>query len=117
LYVFRTASVEEEYQIIDPESRGTLVYLKDLMVQDCFGEQVKLKCTNRWWKWELISVNTVNDARNEIRFFIVELTNRLRDLSLKLPEHIPFHGINPLLLMIPRYHDIVNELQDAARSI
>ena len=116
-----TLGVEEEYQIIDPETRDLRSHLSKIVdgAKIILNEQVKSEMHQSVVEVGTNICNSVNDARNEIRFLrskIVELADK-QDLIVGGAGTHPFSKWQDQPITDdPRYHDIVNELQDAARS-
>ena len=116
-----TLGVEEEYQIIDPITRDLRSHLSKIVdgAKIILNEQVKAEMHQSVVEVGTNICNNVNDARNEIRFLrskIVELADK-QDLIVGGAGTHPFSKWQDQPITDdPRYHDIVNELQDAARS-
>ena len=116
-----TLGVEEEYQIIDPVSRDLRSHLSKIVdgAKIILNEQVKAEMHQSVVEVGTNICNNVNDAKNEIRFLrskIVELADK-QDLIVGGAGTHPFSKWQDQPITDdPRYHDIVNELQDAARS-
>ena len=116
-----TLGVEEEYQIIDPVTRDLRSHLSKIVdgAKIILNEQVKAEMHQSVVEVGTNICKNVNDAKNEIRYLrskIVELADK-QDLIVGGAGTHPFSKWQDQPITDdPRYHDIVNELQDAARS-
>ena len=116
-----TLGVEEEYQIIDPVTRDLRSHLSKIVdgAKIILNEQVKAEMHQSVVDVGKNICKNVNDAKNESRYLrskIVELADK-QDLIVGGAGTHPFSKWQDQPITDdPRYHDIVNELQDAARS-
>lgn len=116
-----TLGVEEEYQVIDPETRELIsheqkiVEIADAMLQG----QVKAEMHQA-----VVEVGTVicKDIK-EVRTQVTHLRKTISEVAGSLGHRIAAAGTHPfsewekqLITPHPRYDEIVQELQDAARS-
>ena len=116
-----TLGVEEEYQIIDPETRDLRSHLSKIVdgAKVTLNEQVKAEMHQSVVEVGTVICNNVKEARNEIRL----LRSKIVELAAKQGLVVGGAGTHPFsrwqdqpITDDPRYHHIVNELQDAARS-
>ena len=116
-----TIGIEEEFQVIDPVTRD----LKSHMHQIVDGgkmvlhEQVKAEMHQSVVEVGTNVCNNVTEARREV----VYLRRMVAELAAKQGLRIAAAGTHPFsrwqeqpITDNPRYHEIVNEMQDAARS-
>jgi len=116
-----TVGIEEEFQVIDPETRQ----LRSHMHQIVEGGKVTLKeQVKSEMHQSVVEVGTnicqnVSEARKEV----IYLRKMVAELASKQGLKIAAAGTHPfskwqdqLITDNPRYHEIVNEMQDAARS-
>lgn len=116
-----TLGVEEEYQIIDPETRDLRSHLSKIVdgAKVILNEQVKAEMHQSVVEVGTNICQSVADASKEIRF----LRTKIVELADKQGLVVGGAGTHPFsrwqdqpITDDPRYHTIVNELQDAARS-
>jgi carboxylate-amine ligase len=116
-----TLGVEEEYQIIDPASRDLRSHLSKIVdgAKVFLNEQVKAEMHQSVVEVGTNVCKTVEDAAAEIKF----LRSKICELADKQNLVVGGAGTHPFsrwqdqpITDDPRYHMIVNELQDAARS-
>lgn len=116
-----TLGVEEEYQIIDPETRDLRSHLSKIVdgAKVTLNEQVKAEMHQSVVEVGTVICNNVKEAKNEIR----HLRSKIVELASKQGLVVGGAGTHPFsrwqdqpITDDPRYHHIVNELQDAARS-
>lgn len=116
-----TLGVEEEYQIIDPQSRDLRSHLSKIVdgAKTFLNEQVKAEMHQ-----SVVEVGT-NICKNvdEAQCELVYLRRNIAELADKQNLIVGGAGTHPFskwqdqpITDDPRYHHIVNELQDAARS-
>lgn len=116
-----TLGVEEEYQIIDPNTRDLRSHLSKIVdgAKIILNEQVKAEMHQSVVEVGTNICKSVAEAKEEITFLrrkIVELADK-QDLIVGGAGTHPFaKWQDQLITDDPRYHNIVNELQDAARS-
>jgi len=116
-----TLGVEEEYQIIDPVSRDLRSHLSKIVdgAKTTLNEQVKAEMHQSVVEVGTVICKNVQEARQEIRL----LRSKIVELAAKQNLVVGGAGTHPFsrwqdqaITDDPRYHHIVNELQDAARS-
>ena len=116
-----TLGIEEEYQVIDPVSRELISHDQKIVVEagKHLNEQVKAEMHQA-----VVEVGT-NICQNiaEARAEIIHLRKSISDIAIDLGFRIGAAGTHPfsawqkqLITPNPRYDEIVNELQDTARS-
>lgn len=116
-----TLGIEEEFQVIDPETRE----LRSHMEQIVEGGKLFLKeRVKAEMHQSVVEVGTnictdINEARKEVTYLrqmIIELAGK-QNLQVAAAGTHPFSlWQNQLITEAPRYEQIVNELQDTARS-
>jgi carboxylate-amine ligase len=116
-----TLGVEEEYQIIDPVTRDLRSHLSKIVdgAKTIFNEQVKAEMHQSVVEVGTVICKNVHEAKDEIRI----LRSKIVELAAKQDLVVGGAGTHPFsrwqdqpITDDPRYHHIVNELQDAARS-
>lgn len=116
-----TLGVEEEYQIIDPVSRDLRSHLSKIVdgAKTILNEQVKAEMHQSVVEVGTVICKNVQEAKDEIRL----LRSKIVELAAKQNLVVGGAGTHPFsrwqdqpITDDPRYHMIVNELQDAARS-
>jgi carboxylate-amine ligase len=116
-----TLGVEEEYQIIDPETRDLRSHLSKIVdgAKIILNEQVKAEMHQSVVEVGTNICKNIKEAKDEIRF----LRSKIVELAHKQGLVVGGAGTHPFsrwqdqpITDDPRYHHIVNELQDAARS-
>jgi len=116
-----TLGVEEEYQIIDPQTRDLRSHLSKIVdgAKIILNEQVKAEMHQSVVEVGTNICNSVSEAKEEIKF----LRRKIVELADKQGLIVGGAGTHPFskwqdqpITDDPRYHHIVNELQDAARS-
>jgi len=116
-----TLGIEEEYQVIDPVTRELISHDQKIVVEagKHLNEQVKAEMHQA-----VVEVGT-NICQNiaEARAEIIHLRKSISDIAIDLGFRIGAAGTHPfsawqkqLITPNPRYDEIVNELQDTARS-
>ncbi|SHM71172.1 carboxylate-amine ligase [Flavobacterium xinjiangense] len=116
-----TLGVEEEYQIIDPETRDLRSHLSKIVdgAKIILNEQVKAEMHQSVVEVGTNICKSVAEAKCEIKFLrskIVELADKQNLIVGGAGTHPFSKWQDQPITDDPRYHDIVNELQDAARS-
>jgi len=116
-----TLGIEEEFMIIDPETRELVSHMHEVieggkMVLD---EQVKAEMHRAVVEVGTIVCHDVKEARREV----TKLRSIISDIARKQGTLIAAAGSHPfsrwqdaVITDHPRYAEIVNEMQDAARS-
>lgn len=117
-----TLGVEEEFQIIDPQTRDLRSHLSKIVDEAkniLSEEQVKAEMHQSVVEVGTNICQNVKEAKKEIK----QLRRLIVDLAGKQGLVVGGAGTHPfarwqdqLITDHPRYHHIVNELQDAARS-
>lgn len=116
-----TLGVEEEYLIIDPVTRDLRSHMSKIVdgAKIILQEQVKAEMHQSVVEVGTNICKNVKEAREEVSFLrrkIVELAAN-QDLIVGASGTHPFSKWQDQPITDdPRYHNIVNELQDAARS-
>jgi carboxylate-amine ligase len=116
-----TLGIEEEYQVIDPETRE-LTSHEQKIVDACeasLGEQVKAEMHQAVVEVGTNICQDIHDAREQI----TGLRRDVNEVARSLGYRIGAAGTHPfsewekqLLTPHPRYNEIIHELQDTARS-
>ncbi len=116
-----TLGIEEEYQVIDPVSRELISHDQKIVIEagKHLNEQVKAEMHQA-----VVEVGTnICDNITEARAEITHLRKSISDIAIELGFRIGAAGTHPfsawqkqLITPNPRYDQIVNELQDTARS-
>lgn len=116
-----TLGIEEEYQVIDPETRELTSHEQRIVetANKFLDEQVKAEMHQAVVEVGTRICTDINDAREQILY----LRKSISEVATSLGFRIGAAGTHPfsawqkqLLTVHPRYDQIVNELQDAARS-
>ncbi len=117
-----TLGIEEEYQIIDPETRELRSYITQILEQGklILAEQVKPEMMQ-----SVVEVGThVCRTADEARAEIVRLRSGIASLAAKQGLTIAAAGTHPFsswqtqeIYPHERYYGVVNEMQDAARQL
>lgn len=116
-----TLGVEEEYQIIDPETRDLRSHLSKIVdgAKIILNEQVKAEMHQSVVEVGTNICKNIHEAESEIkslRGHIVELAHKQGLIVGGAGTHPFSNWKDQPITDDPRYHNIVNELQDAARS-
>jgi len=115
-----TLGIEEEFQIIDPETRD-LSHRKHNIIDNAAKYDVDIKAEMHQSVVEAATAvcKDIHDARNQV----IQLRRIIADLAEKDNLKIAAAGTHPfaaweeqLITNHPRYQEIVNEFQEAARS-
>lgn len=116
-----TLGIEEEYQVICPKTRELISHDQQIITEACklLNEQVKAEMHQAVVEVGTNICNDITDARKEITY----LRKSISDIAIDLGFRIGAAGTHPfsewekqLITPNPRYDEIVNELQDTARS-
>ena len=116
-----TLGIEEEFQIIDPKTRDLSMRQHNIVERGktILGEQVKAEMHQSVVEVATNICTDIKHARKEV----THLRKVIAELALKEDLCIAAAGTHPfamwqdqLITNHPRYEEIVNELQDAARS-
>jgi len=116
-----TLGIEEEYQVIDPETRELTSHDQQIVVEasKVIDDQVKAEMHQAVVEVGTTICKDIDDARGQI----VHLRKTISDVANSLGYKIAAAGTHPfsewekqLITPNPRYDQIINELQDTARS-
>jgi carboxylate-amine ligase len=116
-----TLGIEEEYQVIDPETRELVSHDQQIVNEAAkvLGEQVKAEMHQAVVEVGTNICTDITDARQQIKHLRKSISSIANDLGY----NIAAAGTHPfsewqkqLLTPNPRYDEIINELQDTARS-
>lgn len=116
-----TLGIEEEYQVIDPETRELTSHEQKIveMADRYMNDQVKAEMHQAVVEVGTKICKDIEEARVEIK----HLRKTISGLAGELGLRIGAAGTHPfsawqkqLLTPHPRYNEIINELQDTARS-
>ncbi|WPR70770.1 carboxylate-amine ligase [Flavobacterium sp. NG2] len=116
-----TLGIEEEYQIIDPETRDLKSHLSKIVdgAKKILNEQVKSEMHQSVVEVGTNICQNIGEAEKEIKFLrskIVELADNQNLIVGGAGTHPFANWQDQPITDDPRYHNIINELQDAARS-
>lgn len=116
-----TLGIEEEYQVIDPETRELTSHDQQIVVEAAkvLDEQVKAEMHQAVVEVGTNICKDISEARTEV----THLRRSISSIANNLGFRIGAAGTHPfsewekqLLTPNPRYEQIINELQDTARS-
>jgi carboxylate-amine ligase len=116
-----TLGIEEEYQVIDPNTRELVSHDQKIVTEAAkiINDQVKAEMHQAMVEIGTNICNDISDARKEV----THLRKTISDIANSLGLKIAAAGTHPfskwetqLITPNPRYDQIINELQDAARS-
>ena len=116
-----TIGIEEEFMIIDPETRQLVSHMHQVVEggKTMLNEQVKAEMHKAVVEVGTNICHDVKEARAEVK----HLRSIISDIAKKQDCLIGAAGAHPfsrwqdaLITEHPRYQEIVNEMQDAARS-
>ena len=116
-----TIGIEEEYQVIDPVTRELISHDQQIVIEatKVLDEQVKAEMHQAVVEVGTNICKNVTEARAEIK----HLRKSISDIAKSLGFRIGAAGTHPfsewekqLITPNPRYDEIINELQDTARS-
>ena len=119
-----TLGIEEEYQIIDPETRELRSYITQILEMDK-GKMILREQMKPEMMQSVVEVGT-NVCRNidEVRAEIVRLRGTIASLAANQGLTIAAAGTHPFsswheqeIYPHERYYGVVNEMQDAARRL
>lgn len=116
-----TLGIEEEYQVIDPETRELISHDQKIVTEaeKILGEQVKAEMHQAVVEVGTNICQDITDARQQIKHLRKSISNIANDLgySIAAAGTHPFsEWEKQLITPNPRYDEIINELQDTARS-
>ncbi len=116
-----TIGIEEEFQVIDPETRELRSHMEQLVEGSkmILKERVKAEMHQSVVEVGTNICHTIQEARLEVTY----LRKMISDLAVTQNLRIAAAGTHPFSLWRdqpitnhPRYEEIVNEMQDAARG-
>lgn len=116
-----TIGIEEEYQVIHPETRELTSHDQKIVeaASKEIEDQVKAEMHQAVVEVGTTICNNIDEARDEI----IKLRNHISEVADELGLRIGAAGTHPfsawqkqLITKHPRYDEIISELQDAARS-
>jgi len=116
-----TLGIEEEYQVIDPITRELVSHDQQIVVNasKVLNDQVKAEMHQAVVEVGTNICNDIQDAREQITHLRKSISKFAGDLGYKIGAA----GTHPfskwetqLITPNPRYHEIIDELQDTARS-
>ena len=115
-----TLGIEEEYQIIDPESRELCSYIKEILD----GEQVTMEEIKPELHQSVVEVgSTVCETPSELKNEVIRLRRLVTDVAAKGGLKIAAAGTHPFsswqdqeITPLDRYLGIEQDLQDLARK-
>lgn len=116
-----TLGIEEEYQVICPKTRELISHDQKIVTEakKLLDDQVKAEMHQAVVEVGTNICNDVTDAREQITYLRKTISSIANDLGYKIGAagtHPFSKWENQLITPNPRYHEIVNELQDTARS-
>ncbi len=116
-----TLGIEEEFQIIDPETRELKSHIQQILEdgKSILAENVKAEMHQSVVEMGTGICGDIRDAKNEV----TELRTNLAKLALKNNLRIAASGTHPFshwkdqkITDHPRYHEIVSDMQQVARA-
>ncbi|MEM8895684.1 MAG: carboxylate-amine ligase, partial [Bacteroidota bacterium] len=116
-----TLGIEEEYQVISPETRELTSHEQKIVevANRHMEDQVKAEMHQAVVEVGTNICNDIHEARDQVRYLRKTISDIAHDLDLRIGAagtH-PFSAWQQQLLTPhPRYNEIINELQDTARS-
>lgn len=116
-----TLGIEEEYQVIDPVTRELASHDQRIVIEAAkhLDEQVKAEMHQAVVEVGTNICNNIQEARAEVVLLRKSISNIAKDLGFRIGAagtH-PFSAWQKQLITPnPRYDEIVNEMQDTARS-
>ncbi|WP_419801850.1 carboxylate-amine ligase [Mucilaginibacter sp.] len=116
-----TLGVEEEFMVIDPVSRELISHDQKIVegAQKIHEDQVKAEMHQAVVEVGTHICNNTDEARQEVTKLRLTVAQLAGDLGMRIGAagtHPFSHWQNQLITEHPRYNEIVNELQQAARS-
>lgn len=116
-----TLGIEEEYQVIDPESRELISHDQRIVEEAAkvLNDQVKAEMHQAVVEVGTNICEDISDARTQITHLRKSISTIANDLGYKIGAagtHPFSEWEKQLLTPNPRYEQIINELQDTARS-
>jgi carboxylate-amine ligase len=116
-----TLGIEEEYQVIDPITRELISHDQQIVINasKVLNDQVKAEMHEAVVEVGTNICNDIQDARQQITHLRKSVATFAGDLGYKIGAA----GTHPfskwetqMITPNPRYHEIIDELQDTARS-
>ena len=116
-----TIGIEEEFQIVDPETRSLVSHMQEIVEGEkvFLKEQIKPEMHQSVVEIGTSVCRTVKEARAEV----IKLRSNIAELAIKKGYRIAAAGTHPFthwseveITDSPRYHEIVDEMQEAARA-
>jgi glutamate---cysteine ligase / carboxylate-amine ligase len=116
-----TLGIEEEYMVVDPNTRELISHDQKIveLAQQVLNDQVKAEMHQAVVEVGTGICQNIHEAANDIR----KLRRTVSEIANSLGFRIGASGTHPfshwskqLITPNPRYDEIVNEMQDAARS-
>jgi carboxylate-amine ligase len=116
-----TLGVEEEFQIVDPETRELKSHIQQILDEGkmVLKEQVKAEMHQSVVEAGSIVCNNIQEARAEV----VKLRKNLKDIAAHQGLKIAASGTHPfsrwedqLITDHPRYREVVQDMQQVARA-
>ncbi len=116
-----TLGIEEEYMVIDPETRELVSHEQKIVeaAHRHMEDQVKAEMHQAVVEVGTNICNDIHDARNQVTYLRKTMCEIARDLGFSIGAagtHPFSEWKKQLITPKPRYHQIINELQDTARS-
>lgn len=116
-----TIGIEEEFMIVDPDTRELVSHMHQVVEggKTVLQEQVKAEMHQAVVEVGTQVCHDVKEARREVaklRGIICDIARRQNCLIAAAGTHPFSRWQDALITDHPRYHEIVNEMQDAARS-
>ncbi len=116
-----TLGIEEEYQVIDPVTRELISHDQQIVTEAAkvLNDQVKAEMHQAVVEVGTNICNDITDAREQITHLRKSISGIANDLGFKIGAsgtHPFSKWENQHITPNPRYHEIINELQDTARS-
>lgn len=120
-YNIFTVGIEEEYMVIDPDSKGLISHEQKIVIE---GQKIIKEKVKAEMHQAVVEVGTdVCSNIEEARIDIFNLRKTIKDIAGSLGFSVGAAGTHPfstwrqqLITDHVRYQEIVNEMQDAARS-
>jgi carboxylate-amine ligase len=116
-----TIGIEEEFQIVDPESRELRSHIQQILEQGklTLKEQVKPEMHQSVVEMGTEICHNVSDARREIKKLRTELAKLARKNGLRIcasGTHPFSHWKDQRITEHPRYKQVVDDMQQVARA-
>ncbi len=116
-----TLGIEEEFQLIDPESRGLRSHIHHLLEDEDgpFTDQIKPELHQSVIELGTHICQDIQDARREVTRLRTDLARlaRRKNLTIAAAGTHPFsHWEDQKITASPRYKEIVEDLQQIARA-